>query len=105
MKNQDFAALAATGLPIRFASQKSNLARVYLGDVYETFMDNRDSRATLEAKAPNAKYGTHLGSALARLARRTDEAYHVAAEKASATFAAELLSFVPAASQSRARRI
>lgn len=76
-QNQDFAALEATGMPIRIAMQKNGKARVYLGAgrVFEEFYRNRDSSGQLIEKAPIVAEQTHLGRALRYLAARITEAH------------------------------
>jgi hypothetical protein len=101
MKNQNFAIIAATGLPVRFASQHGGVARVYAGNVFEEFMSNKNRAAVLETKAPDAHPRTHLGRALERLAARTNELYQAIAEHQ----AAELRAMMPAAESTKAARL
>lgn len=72
--NQDYAAIVATGLHIRFASQQRGQARVYLGVIFEEFMGNKSNAHDLEKIAENAKESSHMGRALNRLAARIEEA-------------------------------
>lgn len=102
MKNQDYAQLIATGLPIRITTGQGGWARVYIGDAFESFRRNWDIASTLTAKAPNAKPNSHLGRALANLAARINEA-----RKAHAAIEAkELAAATPqGAPTARAKRI
>lgn len=74
MMNQDYAAIVATGLHVRFASQQRGRARVYLGVIFEEFMGNKSNAHDLEKTAENAKGDSHMGRALNRLAARIEEA-------------------------------
>lgn len=74
MMNQDYAAIVATGLHVRFASQQRGQARVYLGVIFEEFMGNKSNARDLEKIAENAKEGSHVGRALNRLTARIEEA-------------------------------
>lgn len=91
MKNQHFAVLESTGLTIRFASQRQGVSRVYLGDMFEEFMGNKNRAMVLHQKASSAGYGTHLGDAIARLAARSHEARKAMAEDETAQLCAARL--------------
>jgi len=74
MKNESYEKLIASGLPVRFACGSGGLLRVYVGDHFEEFYDNRRGRDYAEAMAPRAVNNSHLDIALHNLALRIPEA-------------------------------
>lgn len=105
MKNQDYAALAATGLPIRFACGSNNWLRVYVGAIFEEFRDNRRPKEWAVAMAPEARQGTHLGRALADLAARIPEAHEAHAKTLAKQEASEFAAMIPVRSKGHVARI
>jgi len=106
MKNQDYAQLIASGLPVRFASQQGGRARVYVGEVFEEFMGNKSNARALAAQAVSVRQLSHLGRALRELVSRLDEARHSAAEAKAKVEAKEFAAMIPqAAPKAAAARI
>ncbi|MHA4870834.1 hypothetical protein ACXZ1M_24385 [Duganella sp. PWIR1] len=70
-----FKELNETGLVVRTATQQNGWARIYLGDIYESFRSNKCNSTKLFEKAQTARLNTHIDIAMHNLLLRKQEAF------------------------------